>query len=299
MSFIKAISLALVVAALGTGMGRLKQGEVPAALARTAISPTRAPALPSFRKVFVIVLENAAAEKALKQPYLASLLPIGAYLSQFFALAHPSQPNYIAMTSGSTHGVSGNEPVDLAVRHLGDLLEARNLRWRQYAAGYPGGCFLGARSGKYVRRHAPFMSYTNVQDNPSRCANTVSAAQLDRDIANGTLADYSLYVPDLDEDGHDTGVAFADAWLQKTFSQKFKNRRFMKDMLVVISFDEDDHGHGNHIYAVLLGDSVVPGSQSAARYDYYNLLRTIEDTWSLGTLGKHDAAAVPISGIWK
>src|SRR6266446_7389256 len=103
--------------------------------------------------------------------------------------------------------------------------------------------------------HAPFMSYKNVQSNSARCANTVNAAQLDQDIAAGQLADYSLYIPDLNDDGHDTGVGFADKWLQKAFDPKFKDPRFMQDMLVVVTFDEDDNRHGNNIYTVLLGDS--------------------------------------------
>jgi hypothetical protein len=260
---------------------------------------------PSFKKVFVIVLENTAEEDARVQPYLNSLLQTGSYLNKFFAVSHPSQPNYIAMTSGSIQGFQGipnkkrDNPVNLAVQHLGDLLEAKHMTWRQYAEGFPGNCFLGQSSGKYVRKHAPFMSYKNVQSNPVRCANTVNATQLDQDIADGKLADYSLYVPDLDHDGHDTGVGFASEWLQKTFDLQFKDPRFMKDMLVVVTFDEDNYHHGNHIYTVLLGDSVRPGTKSDTRYDFYSLLRTIEETFALGTLGKNDTQATPIFDVWK
>lgn len=253
---------------------------------------------PSFKRVFVIVLENTAGEKALKQPYLKSLLKTGAYLNNFFAVSHPSQPNYIAMTSGSTNGVKGDNNVNLPVRHLGDLLEAKNMKWRQYAEGFPGNCFLGRQRGKYVRKHAPFMSYTNVTTT-ARCANAVDSAQLDQDIAGGSLADYSLYAPDLDHDGHDTNVLTADNWLLETFDPKFKDPRFMKNMLVVITFDEDDNHHGNRIYTVLLGDSVLPGKISDTRYDFFSLLRTIEETFALGTLGKDDAKATPISDVWK
>ena len=143
------------------------------------------------------------------------------------------------------------------------------------------------------------MSYTNVQSSPMRCANTVNADQLKRDIADGKLAQYSLYVPDLDNDGHDKGVGFAAKWLQNTFAPIFKDPRFMKDMLVVVTFDEDDYHHDNHIYTVLLGDSVRPGTKSDTRYDFFSLLRTIEETFALGTLGKNDAKATPISDVWK
>ena len=270
------------------------------ALVSTALArASAAVAGPAFKKVFVIVLENTSAEKAHRQPYLKSLRQRGASLDRFYAVAHPSLPNYIAMTSGSTHGVAGNRAVNLDVRHLGDLLEAKKRTWRQYAGGYPGGCFLGERHDRYVRKHAPFLSYTNVQRDPARCANTVDAARLDEDIAEGRLADYSLYIPDVYDDGHHTGVAYADKWLQKTFDRKFNDARFMKDMLVIVTFDEDDNKHGNHIYTVLLGDSVIAGARSGTRYDFYSLLRTIEDAFALGNLGQKDALAKPVSGVWK
>lgn len=252
-----------------------------------------------FDKVFIIVLENASASQALRQPYMRSLLSRGAYLENFFARTHPSQPNYIALTSGSTHGVKVNTPVDLDVRHIGDLLEENGRSWRQYASGYPGGCFLGKESGRYRRRHAPFLSYRNVQQSPRRCAYTVNAAQLDGDIAAGRLPTFSLYIPDQHENGHDSSVAAADRWLRKAFDHRFSDPRFMKGMLVVITFDEDDNHHRNHIYTLLLGDAVKPGARVAGRQDFYSLLRTIEDNFSLGTLGRQDKTATPITGIWR
>ena len=252
-----------------------------------------------FKKVFIIVLENTTAAAALQQPYLTVLHQRGATLNQFFAVAHPSQPNYIALTAASTHGVSGNQNVDLDVTHIGDLLEAKQKSWRQYAEGYPGSCFSGAVSGRYVRKHAPFISYHNVRSQPTRCANLVNAEQLEQDIAQGKLADYSLYIPNLDNDGHDTGVSFADRWLQRTFEAPFNNPQFMRDMLVVITFDEDDYSRDNRVYTVLLGNGVKAGATSERRYDFYSLLKTIENTLGLNTLGKEDATATPITEIWR
>ena len=79
-----------------------------------------------------------------------------------------------------------------------------------------------------------------------------------------------------------------------------KNPAFMKDMLLVITFDEDDKSTtSNHIYTALYGDSVQPGSVSADTYTHYSLLRTIEDTFGLGTLGQNDNSASPVTGIWR
>src|SRR5690349_4032039 len=96
-----------------------------------------------------VILENADYSDALAQPFFASLALRGALLTNVRAVAHPSLPNYIALISGSTQGVSTDRPVTLAAAHIGDLLEARGLRWKAYAEGYPGHCFLGDRLGNY------------------------------------------------------------------------------------------------------------------------------------------------------
>lgn len=258
---------------------------------------TAADAAPPFRKVFIVVLENTAYDAALAQPFLRDLAAGGALLTNFFAEAHPSFPNYVALTAGSTYGVTSL--VTLDVPHVGDLLESAGRTWKAYAEGYPGDCFLGASAGAYVRRHVPFLSFANVQTNPARCARVVDAAVLAEDIEGGTLPDYSLYIPDLNNDGHDTGVAFADQWLARTFGPRLLDPRFTDGMLFVVTFDESPASSLNHIYTALYGPGVVAGSTSAARLDHLSLLRTIEDTLGLGTLGQQDAAATAITGVWR
>src|SRR5262249_39288622 len=101
----------------------------------TVTSTGEALARPSFQKVFVVVLENTDYPTALAQPFLADLAPRGALLTNFFAVTHPSQPNYIAMVAGSTYGVTSSGNVTLNVSHLGDLLEASGRSWKVYAEG--------------------------------------------------------------------------------------------------------------------------------------------------------------------
>ena len=277
------------------GVKQLLLTAVMLAVASSADALTPAP----FQKVFIVVLENTAYEDAVAQPFLRDLAARGASLTNFFAETHPSFPNYVAMTAGSTYGVTSNAAVTLDVSHIGDLLEAAGRTWKVYAEGYPGDCFLGASAGAYVRRHVPFLSFANVQTAPARCARIVNASELAGDIQNGTLPDYSLYIPDLNNDGHDTGVAFADQWLAGAFGPWLHDSRFTDGMLFVVTFDESPTTAPNHIYTVLYGPGVVPGSTSVSRYDHFNLLRTIEDTLGLGTLGQQDAAASAITGVWR
>lgn len=253
----------------------------------------------SFEKVFIVVLENTAYEDALAQPFLRDLAASGALLTNFFAETHPSFPNYVALTAGSTFGLTSNAEVTLDVSHVGDLLERAGRTWKVYAEGYPGDCFLGTSAGAYVRRHVPFLSFANVRTDPARCRLIVDASVLAADVEHGTLPDYGLYIPDNNNNGHDTGVAFTDAWLARTFGPWLQDPRFTDGMLLVVTFDESAASTPNHVYTALLGPGVVPGSTSASRYDHVSLLRTIEDTFGLDTLGQHDAVASAITGVWR
>lgn len=256
---------------------------------------------PGFRRVMVVVLENADYKKAVRQPFLAGLMKRGATLTDYHAITHPSQPNYVALIGGDTLGIVDDSRVDLndRVRHLGDLLEAKGKTWAAYAEDYPGHCFYRERNGRYARKHEPFMSFLDVVTVPHHCAKVKDAAELDKDLAADALPDFSLYTPGLDNDGHDTDVAYADRWLKKRFGPLLDDPEFMGGMLFVVTFDEDSGTKGNRILTVLVGDTVKSGVKSSTRYDHYSLLRTIEDAFKLGTLGRHDARASPIDGIWR
>lgn len=259
----------------------------------------------AVHRVFVVVLENEDAGAALAQPFLASLAARGALLRNYHALTHPSQPNYIALTAGSAYGVDHDDVVNLDVPHLGDLLEARGVSWKVYAENYPGNCFLGAAfgnaaSGQYARKHVPFIDYGNVQNSRARCTRSiVDSGQLDSDVRNGTLPRFALYVPNMRNDGHDTGVAFADAWLQQRFEQLLADPRFSDGLLFVVVFDEGRTSGPNTVYCSLSGAGIRPGSVSNDYYDHYDLLRTIEEIFHTATLGHHDDHANVIQTIWR
>ncbi|HSP14270.1 MAG TPA: alkaline phosphatase family protein [Thermoanaerobaculia bacterium] len=142
---------------------------------------------PTIDRVFVVVLENKNADDALRQPFLGRLAAEGAYLANYYAVAHPSQPNYIALISGSVRGVRSDANVDLNRPHLGDALDTAGIAWKSYAEQFPGQCDLRRRVGRYVRRHEPFLSFVDVQRRPESCGRVVNAAELDRDIAAGQL----------------------------------------------------------------------------------------------------------------
>ncbi len=254
-----------------------------------------------FRRVFIIVLENTNYDQALRQPFLQHFASIGVLFTDYHGVTHPSYPNYLAMVAGSPLGVSNDTPKDLDATSLLDLLEPAGVIWKVYAENLPSPCFRGVASpdGLYARRHEPYISFRNVQENPARCNRIVNAEQLQADVARDALPQYSLYIPNVKNDGHNTDVGYSDAWLKGFLSPLLGNPSFMKGTLVVITFDENGKGWGNQIYTAFVGPMVGAGIREGGDYDHYSLLRTIEENYGIGSLGRNDAKAKPICCIWK
>jgi hypothetical protein len=269
-----------------------------AVAANPAVAQVTATSEPArhFDHVLIVVLENQDYEDVIKNPYMKWLAAQGCVFSNFHAPKHPSYPNYLAMICGDTLGVLDDIQKDFDVPTVADLLEAKNLTWKQYAEGYPGNCFTGASFSRYRRKHVPFMSFRAIQKNPARCANVVDNHSLDP----AHLPNYAFFTPDMDDDGHDTGLKPATAWLEGFLKPFFAKPELLDQTLLEITFDESrSHSpHPNHIYTVFLGHMVKPGAVVETPTDHYSVLRTIEDNFGIGTLNKEDAKATPVTGIW-
>ena len=253
-----------------------------------------------FDHVMIVILENTNYSNAMNQTFLSELSKKGASLDNMTALTHPSQGNYISMIAGDSFGITDDKNIDLDAKHIGDLLDAKGLTWKAYVEGFPGNCFLGAASGKYARKHVPFLSFKNVSTNPTRCKNIVDSKQLDLDIKSNHLPNYAIYIPDLNNDGHDSGVSFADTYMSKKFGPLLENPQFMDQMLFIVTFDESgSKKNNNQIYTVLYGDAIVAGAKSTTAYTHYSILKTIETAWGLGSLNKYDARTTSISDVIK
>ena len=256
----------------------------------------------SIRRVIVIVLENTDYNAALEMPYLKSLAQKGALLTQFYAVTHPSQPNYIAMIAGNPYTTS-NSPVNLDAKHIGDLLEAKGMSWKLYAEDFPGNCYLEAFAGNYSRKHVPFLSFKSVTSDQQRCKQVTSADEFDADYKAGRLPELTYYVPNNRNNGHDTGPQFADLWLRTRFGQILNPDQpgFDSGTLFVITYDEGSYRTNNQIYTVLIGPQVKPGSRSNRKYTHYSLLATLEKIFKLPSLGQKDVGAALIDDpqIWK
>ena len=252
-------------------------------------------AVPPSGPVILIVLENKNEHSILDAPdtpYLTSLFDTAAVSVEYQAVAHPSQPNYFALFSGSTQGVTDNDAHDLTAPTLADQLESAGRTWRVFAENLPdGGCFTGDHAsggpdgdGDYVRKHNPAISFTAISGSPERCANIQPLRAFRPDAA-----DFSWIVPNLCHDMHDCSVAEGDAWLASFVPQILASPDFAPGGTgtLYITFDESDgQATDNEIVTAVLGPQVKAGTQSTVPHSHYSLLRTIETSLGLPCLAQ-------------
>jgi len=250
-----------------------------------------------FDNIITILLENADYSSVMRDSSFKQITSTGVLLSNYNAITHPSQPNYVAMIYGDESMVSGDDNVNIKGTNLIDLLESKGIEWKTYQENYNGKCDTRAtNNGLYARKHNPFISMTNIQTNPNRCAKIVNANDFATDLQKGTIPQYSFYTPNLDNDGHDTSISTAGKFLAP-FLKKITSSSFYTSgrTLIVVTFDEDDELFGrNQVWTVLLGSPGVlknSGASDNGSYNHYSLLKTVEDNWSLGDLGRNDKNA--------
>jgi hypothetical protein len=243
--------------------------------------------------VVIVVLENKRYDAVIgdaKVPWVNALAAGGANLTRFYAETHPSQPNYLALFSGSTQGVRDNKcPHDLGARpNLGRQLIDAGFSFTGYSEDLPNAGWRGCSHGRYVRRHVPWVNFSNV---PASAHQPYTA--FPRDYRK--LPTLAFVIPNLCHDMHDCPKADADAWLRRQFAGYVAWAK-THNSLFVLTFDEDNQTGGNHIATIVAGAGVRP-SRYAARADHYGLLRTLQDIYGLRPTGR-SASAAPVHGVW-
>jgi phospholipase C len=248
----------------------------------------------------VIVFENKESPSVLGNraaPTFNAYARRYARLTRYYGVTHPSLPNYLALVSGSTQGIT-NDCTDCVVdaTSLADTVEASGRTWKTYLEGLPAPGFLGAGSGRYAKKHNPFAYFHDIAADPARRARLVPLTQLAADVRANALPNLSLVVPDLCHSMHDCSVSTGDRWLRGQLGRFLQ----LPKTVVFVVFDEgtSNVGGGGHTTALALGKAVRPGSRFAGVTSHYGLLRTIEQAWGLSLLG-HSAHVVPITGIWR
>jgi phosphatidylinositol-3-phosphatase len=248
--------------------------------------------IPSPARVVVVMEENHGYGEIIgspQAPYINELALAGASFTNAHAITHPSLPNYLALFSGSTQGVTDDScPLSFRLPNLQrDLLEAR-LTFVGYSEDLPATGSDVCYSGDYARKHAPWAYFP---DDPP--ANNRPFADFPSNLAE--LPTVSWVIPNQVNDMHSGPILQADNWLRRNLS-RYVTWAQSHNSILIIDWDEDDGGLTNHIPTIFVGPMVKPGRYSE-RIDHYNVLRTIEDMYGLSHLG--DRSVAPIVDVWQ
>lgn len=302
----KAIAASAVAALLGvaaacsagptTPSGDTKPAATAAQAGTAGVStpPTaNAGAVPRPDHVVFVIMENRSYNEiigASSAPYINSLKAGGATFGQSFAVAHPSEPNYLALLSGSTQGLTDDScPHTYSGENLAHQLIAAGLTFKGYSEGMPSVGYTGCQTGTYYRKHNPWVNFSNVP-----AADNVPYTQWPADFS--TLPAVSFVIPNICNDMHDCSVATGDAWL-KSHIDAYAQWAKAHNSLLVVTFDEDDHSQNNQIPTIFYGRHVATGTFSE-HITHYTVLRTIESAYGLGCAAK-SCSASPITNVWK
>jgi phosphatidylinositol-3-phosphatase len=279
----------------------------------------------NFQHVFVIMMENTGFDTLIgnsNAPFINTAASNFGLATNAFGVTHPSQPNYIAATSGSTNGVADDNDTTINVPNIVDQLDAKGKTWKAYMQSLSL-CTtkLDHACGNqlYERKHNPFVSYQDVQNNPARMANIVDFSQFATDLASGHVPDYVWISPDQCHDMHGRAstpddpcdfsqvpalIATGDSFLLDTVSAIMHSKAWTGNSVIFITWDEsdftgtgldgfgDDTGccdsvpgaGGGHVVTITISHSDHSPRTSNVAYNHHSMLATIQDGWQLGCL---------------
>jgi phosphatidylinositol-3-phosphatase len=246
-----------------------------------AVAPART--VPRLAHVVVIVFENherGAVIGSGAAPTFDRLASGYAQAVAYHAVAHPSLPNYLALVSGSTHGVTNDcTACPQSGLTIGSQLSAVHRSWAAYAEGYPS-------SGNFAKKHVPFLYFRD------GLARVLPLTRFDA----RALPAYSLVIPDLCHDMHDCSIGTGDRWLRSFISPLLS----LTNSAIFVVFDEgtSDRGGGGHVALIVAGTAVRPHTTFTGTASHYGLLHTIESALGLGPLGQARSAPT-LTGIWR
>ena len=279
-------------------------------LSRTIVSNSIASVPPSaspFDYLVVILMENknfnAISGNA---PYLNQLASSYSLATNYVALDHPSLPNYLALTAASTFGCSGYDgspnsnsctATAWGSQNIIDRIESAGLTWKAYMESMPSNCY-NQNSGTYVVRHDPFVYYSDIATNQTRCNRIVPTtsptdAELINDLgSSSTASNFMWLTPNLCDDMHDCSIATGDTYLSQVVPKILRSNIFQtQKAALLITFDEGTTNSGpDYVYTVWAGPVVKRSYQSSVAYNHYSVPQTIESAWGLPSMTSNDAS---------
>ncbi len=275
--------LALLVAACGETATHTSAVVVP----RRPCVGARPPA--HYDHVVLIWMENHSYRDVIGNaaaPYETALAGACATASSYYGVTHPSLPNYIAATSGSTWGIADDDGPASHVLRVPSIY-SQVASWREYEESSPGPCPT-ADSGDYAQKHDPALYYSSIRKACRRAdvpLGEPGSGALAHDLRADRLAEFSLITPNLCHDTHDCSVATGDEWLRGWMPSILGSTPFRSGRTAVfIVWDESEGSSFSPIPFIALARSVEPGTVVTRRVSHYSLLRATEELLGLPLL---------------
>ncbi len=269
-------------------------------LAATFIPAAHAAPLPHPDHVVIVIEENHGyaqiMDKRNNSSYIHALAKRGILFTSSYAVSHPSQPNYLALFSGSTQGITNDACLrSFASDNLASALIDGGFSFATFSESLPAIGDMSCASGPYQRKHNPAANWQGTRLPAEMNKRFADFEKLSaKDFSQ--LPTVSFVIPNQDNDMHDGSFETADGWLKKHI-EPYVAWAIKHNSLLILTWDEDDNYEGNHIATLFVGPMVKTGV-SPQRIDHYSMLRTLLDFYGLPALGaSHDAVA--IGKIWK
>ena len=243
----------------------------------------------SYRHVVWIVLENKSYEQIIGSaaaPYINRVASQCGLAKSFYAEAHPSLPNYIAMTSGGTQGVTDDAGPRSHSLDVESIFSQLGTDWRSLQESMPANCSL-SDSGFYAVHHNPAAYYPRLR---SACATQDVPLADTPDLS----ARFTFVTPNTCHDMHSSScgadtsaeVKQGDTWLEGFLPKVLASAQYRSGSTAVfVTWDEDDYSQhsGQHVLTLVIAPSVPVGTVATARFDHYAMLRTTEELLGLGS----------------
>lgn len=289
------LACALLAACSG---GSNNAGVLPQPAAPAPVNPVLPLSIvPHISHITVVVMENYDYEQVIGSsaaPYINSFARANALFTNSHGVTHPSQPNYLALFSGSTQGVTSDYcPVSSGSYNLASELASHGFTFQGYAENWPSSgnpCYGTASTVSshylYWRKHVPWTDFTNVAYR--------TYGHLYSGPGTALAGSVNFIVPNICNDMHDCGVATGDLWLSRNVPpvQTYDSAH---NGLLIVTFDEGEWSSTNHIVTIMSGPMVNKGTYTQW-INHYNVLRLIESNFGLPLLGG-SSSATAIGGV--
>jgi hypothetical protein len=248
--------------------------------------------------VFTIVMENKSRDDILgnrSAPFINELAAHGAVAAGYHdSFVHPSEPNYLWMTSGQNFGIlDDGDPIKHSIdstSHIADQLELAGLTWKSYQEGMGAPCGLTSH-GRYAAKHDPFVYFDDINGwdgkefQPStRCNDhVVDYSELDKDIAANNVPRYVFITPNLDDDMHDGSIAHGDLWLSQELPKIMATDAYKNNGVIFLLWDEGSgtFSPGDDPPFIVISPLARAGTVSNTKYDTSSYLKTVQDILGL------------------